>query len=251
MKSSLAALLFLTIVSTTSAWWVQSRGWTLYYGDAEAHLDIARRVVDSRTPGYDQIGTVWLPLPHIVMLPFVGHDNLWRTGLAGSIVSAVGFVFSGLFLFAATRRLLGSIPAAWAVLACYGTNPNLLYLQSIPMSEAIFFGSLMALFYCTVAYSQTPSLGFVLGAGLASIAASLSRYEGWFLIPFVALFFLLTSRRILPVASFFQACFCSPLPAACSAPSRPPGRYWPVTERTQTCSTSNPSQCRRRSSSAA
>ena len=27
-------------------------GWTLYYGDAEAHLNIARRIIDSRTPGY-------------------------------------------------------------------------------------------------------------------------------------------------------------------------------------------------------
>src|SRR5207249_8271382 len=39
-----------------------SQGWLLYYGDAEAHLDIARRLVDSQTPGYDQIGTGWLPL---------------------------------------------------------------------------------------------------------------------------------------------------------------------------------------------
>ena len=210
MKSSLAAFLFLIVASTTSAWWIGSQGWTLYYGDAEAHLDIARRVVDSRTPGYDQIGTVWLPLPHIAMLPLVGHQDLWRNGQAGTIPSAIGFVFSGLFLFSATRRLLGSVPAAWAVLACYATNPNLLYLQSIPMSEAIFFGSLMALFYCTVAYSQAPSLGFVLGAGLASMAASLSRYEGWFLIPFLALFFLLTSRRILPVASFLLLASAAP-----------------------------------------
>ena len=44
--------------------WCFERGYVLYYGDAEAHLNIARRIVDSRTPGPEQIGTVWLPLPH-------------------------------------------------------------------------------------------------------------------------------------------------------------------------------------------
>ena len=67
-----------------------SNGWLLYYGDAEAHLNIARRMVDSRTPGYDQVGTVWLPLPHWAMLPFARVDALWRSGLAGAIPSAIG-----------------------------------------------------------------------------------------------------------------------------------------------------------------
>jgi len=62
--------------------YVNHSGWTLYYGDAEAHLNIARRIADSRRPGYDQIGTVWLPLPHLLMLALVRNDNLWRSGLA-------------------------------------------------------------------------------------------------------------------------------------------------------------------------
>ncbi|HEY7615448.1 MAG TPA: hypothetical protein VH744_01480, partial [Terriglobales bacterium] len=34
----------------------------LLFGDAVAHLNIARRVFDSQTPGPLQLGTVWLPL---------------------------------------------------------------------------------------------------------------------------------------------------------------------------------------------
>ena len=34
----------------------------LLYGDAVAHINIARRVFDSRTPGFLELGTVWLPL---------------------------------------------------------------------------------------------------------------------------------------------------------------------------------------------
>ena len=63
-----AVVVLLAAISFSAATWVHGRGYTLYYGDAEAHLNIARRVVDSRTPGPEQLGTVWLPLPHIAML---------------------------------------------------------------------------------------------------------------------------------------------------------------------------------------
>ena len=42
----------------------------LNYGDAIAHLHIARRVFDSHRPGLSQLGSVWLPLPHLLMIPF-------------------------------------------------------------------------------------------------------------------------------------------------------------------------------------
>ena len=42
-------------LSAAAASWFLSRGYVLYYGDAQAHLNIARRVFDSRTPGYYQI----------------------------------------------------------------------------------------------------------------------------------------------------------------------------------------------------
>ncbi len=195
MKSQLIALFCLSAISAAAVATVQWNGWTLYYGDAEAHLTIARRVVDSRTPGYDQIGTVWLPLPHVLMLPLVSYDPLWRSGLAGAVPSAICFVLGGMFLFASAQRIFGSIAAAAAALACVAMNPNFLYLQSIPMNEAVLFASLMALLYCTVEFRQTQSLGMVAGAGLASLSASMTRYEGWFIIPFVTLFFLVAARR--------------------------------------------------------
>ena len=56
------------------------------YGDAESHLNIAKRTINSITPGFAQLGGIWLPIPHIMMIPFIWSDFLWRTGLAGSIV---------------------------------------------------------------------------------------------------------------------------------------------------------------------
>src|ERR1700678_4324321 len=47
------ALVFISLaaIGGLATAYVSHSGWTLFYGDAEAHLDIARRVFDSRTPG--------------------------------------------------------------------------------------------------------------------------------------------------------------------------------------------------------
>ena len=63
------------------------------------------------------------------------------------------------------------------------------------MTEALFFVALMAALYFTVRFRETQALGAAAGAGVAACAATLTRYEGWFLIPFVALYFLLAPAR--------------------------------------------------------
>src|ERR1700744_6654294 len=82
----------LGVLGAIALGWCARQGYTLYYGDAEAHLNIARRILDSRTPGPEQLGTVWLPLPHLLMIPFVTRDSWWRSGLASPIPSAARLV---------------------------------------------------------------------------------------------------------------------------------------------------------------
>lgn len=185
----------LAAVGAAAAWWCWSRGYTLYYGDAEAHLNIARRILDSRTPGFEQIGTVWLPLPHLVWLPFVWIDRLWTNGLAGVIPTVACFALAGTFLFAAARRAYDSAAAAVGVALLFALNPSMLFLQGAPMTEAIFAAALAALLWATLWFRDSQSLGPVLAAAAASNAASLTRYEGWFLIPFVALYLLLVAKH--------------------------------------------------------
>ncbi|MFZ0798112.1 MAG: hypothetical protein WAM98_10025, partial [Terriglobales bacterium] len=55
------------LVSLFSFLYYLQRNDLLLYGDAVAHINIARRVFDSQTPGLLQLGTVWLPLPHLLM----------------------------------------------------------------------------------------------------------------------------------------------------------------------------------------
>src|SRR5678816_660066 len=188
-------ILLLTAIGGATAWWCFERGYTLYFGDAEAHLNIARRVLDSRTPGPYQIGTVWLPLPHAVLIPFVMLDSWWRSGLSGVFLSVACFVLAGAFLFAAARRIYGSAGAALATTLLFALNPEILYLQATPMTELLFLASLAAMLWATVWFRDSQSLGAILIAAAASNAASLTRYEGWFLIPFVCVYLLFVAKR--------------------------------------------------------
>ncbi|MBS1854142.1 MAG: glycosyltransferase family 39 protein [Acidobacteria bacterium] len=178
------------------------QGWILYYGDAEAHLDIARRILDSRTPGYDQVGTVWLPLPHWLMVPLAMRDALWFNGLAGAIPSALAFIAGGLFLYGAARRAFESPAAGVTAAAIYALNPNTLYLQATPMTESESFLWLAALLYFTIRFRETQGWGSVIGAGIAACAGTLTRYEFWLMIPCVTVYLLWAARRRRIAAAF-------------------------------------------------
>jgi hypothetical protein len=200
-------------VMAAAVWWFYKTGATLYWGDAEAHLDIARRVVDSRTPGWAQLGTTWLPLPHILMLPLVSNDWMWRTGLAGAIPSAVSMTLAATFLFGAVGRLMGSALGGTAAAAVFLLNPNTLYLGAIPMTEALFFAALFSLLYFTVRFAETRGWGALTGASIAALAGTLTRYEAWFLLPAVAFYVGVKSgpRRWKMVAAFCMIAGLGPL----------------------------------------
>src|SRR5215510_16508070 len=75
------------------------QGAILLYGDAVAHINIARRVFDSRTRTLLGLGTVWLPLPHLLDIPFIVNDRMWQTGLGASIPSMLAYVAGALGVF--------------------------------------------------------------------------------------------------------------------------------------------------------
>src|SRR5215218_5850846 len=69
------------------AWFVYARAdLVLSHYDAKAHLVVARRVFDNITPGWQQFGAVWLPLPHLINLLPTQIDFFYRTGLFASAV---------------------------------------------------------------------------------------------------------------------------------------------------------------------
>ena len=75
--------LLAVILSVGAYAWYDAHGVTLAFNDARIRELIARRVLMSRTPGLAQLGTTWLPLPFILMLPLIWNDTLFSEGIAG------------------------------------------------------------------------------------------------------------------------------------------------------------------------
>jgi hypothetical protein len=151
----------------------------LLYVDSISHLEIARRVVSSTSPGLAQLGYVWLPLPHLLMLPFIWSTPLYKNGFAGSIVSMAAYVAAAVLIYKITFRLTGrkfaGVVAAWI----FGLNVNMLYMQSTPMTEALLFAMLAAMVYCIQQWADTDRYQYLLAGAVAAVCATLTRYESW------------------------------------------------------------------------
>lgn len=184
-KLWLIITILLVILGTLAWWFYFQQGLTLAYNDARSHLNVARRVVDSLQPGAAQIGSVWLPLYHILMLPLIWNDYLWHTGIAGSAISMASFVLGGLYLVGVTKKLKFSLPATLITLLIYILNPNLIFLQSTPMTESLLIFLTIATTYYLLDWVESFNILSLIGASFFTFMAALTRYDGWFLLAFV------------------------------------------------------------------
>ena len=134
---SIFAGLIAAFVSVVAFGWCARNNLLLLYGDAVAHLAIARRILDSTSPGIRQIGSVWLPFPHLLMMPFAAKMSWWQNGIAGAIPSMACYVLSVAGLWRLARFWLRPAGAVVAVLF-FALNPGLLYMQTTAMTEPLF-----------------------------------------------------------------------------------------------------------------
>ncbi len=187
-ETTLAAACAL-ILSLLALAYCSRHGMLLLYGDAVAHLHIARRLTDSLYPGYRQLGSVWLPLPHLAVAPFAQSMRLWQTGLAGAPPSMLAYVLAAMGMYRLARLAL---PWTGAVLATlfFALNPGLLYMQTTAMTEPIFLAEMLwAAVFVTehgLLAVQTPTRARerllaqkLTGAALVLFAAVFTRYDGW------------------------------------------------------------------------
>ena len=172
------------------------QGDTLLYDDSISHLLIARRVLEGVTPGAAQLGSVWLPLPHLLVQPLIGFDFLYYNGIAGSLLSMASFVVCAVMLFKIASVMTGGAIGGWAAGLIFSLNPNMLFLQSTPMTETLLFACMAAAVYQLLLWSQSDRWQNLAGAAAAIFLASLTRYEGWVLLGAAGVtVFYVTARR--------------------------------------------------------
>ena len=174
-----ATIVTACVASISACWYYFQMHQLLLYGDAYSHLRIARSVFDSATPGLAQLGGVWLPLPHILMFPFIWSSYLWHSGLAGSFTSMICYVAAAIYLYLSARRLTRSNSASFIGTLLFILNPNILYLQSTALSEVVcIWTSAMACYYFLV-WTQEDTSRYLVLAAASTFLATLARYDGW------------------------------------------------------------------------
>jgi hypothetical protein len=164
-------------------------GMTNVYGDGVAHVNIARKVVDSPDASirqrYIQIGSPWLPVQTVLMIPLVTNDWLWRTGVAGSIVSMIAFIIAALVLYRLAQKhyrgedSLSAKALPMLSLAIFLFNPSVLYLQTTPMSELVFMSAFSLAVYLLQCWRDDQTTRRLATGAIAMSVATLTRYEAW------------------------------------------------------------------------
>ena len=119
-------------------------GWAMAYSDAQSHLTIARRVIDSMAPGFEQLGTVWLPIPHLLLIPLVAIDPLFHTGWAAALLGCAALSGTAAGLYRIAARLAIGRTGRLAMLVLLLANPSVLYLYTTALTEPVLLLFLVA-----------------------------------------------------------------------------------------------------------
>src|SRR6185436_13268570 len=138
------------------------------------------------TPGWQQIGAVWLPLPHLLQILPTQLDVFYRTGIFASLVSVASFTVT---IWAAARLVIvltGSAPGAITAAVLLAINPNLLYLQSTPMTEPLMLATVFVVLLWLSEWAESAdsddSPEIPVRLRVAMFAAAWTRYEAWLIL---------------------------------------------------------------------
>jgi hypothetical protein len=175
-----AVLLAAALTSGLSTWYYYTHNQlNLAMGDAVSRLDIARKLVDNIQPGFAQLGNIWLPLPQVLMLPFIWNTWMWHSGIAGAIMSGTAFVAAVYFLFRIGRDIFGSRLSGAIMAAVLMLNPNLVYLQSTAMSETLLISLIIMSMYYLLRWAKENRTTDLIPAALLISLATLTRFEAY------------------------------------------------------------------------
>ena len=147
---------------------------------------------------------MWLPLPHLLNMLPVQVDAWYRNGASGVAISVLAMALAAGSLSWIIMRTTGSIVAACTGAALLMLNPNVLYLQSTPMTEPLLFGFVLFSVAAVTGWverilSPSAEQRLVL-PGIALACACLTRYEAWPVsAALLALALIVFVRRGLPL----------------------------------------------------
>jgi hypothetical protein len=173
----------LIIFVSITAWLITySHHLVTAYNDAMSHLDIPRLVVDNIQPGLAQLGGVWLPLNHILYLPLIWNNWAWHSGFAGSFISMIAYVLATIGVYKLVYELVPNKFSSSIAAIAFALNPNLLYLQSTPLTEPLYLALLVGSSLFLIRYLIHNDYKYLVLAAVLTALQILARYDGWFML---------------------------------------------------------------------
>ena len=185
------------LLQIAMAIWAYANKLTYGFDDSLSHMTIARRIWDSPNPGLSQLGTTWLPLPHVLFSIGSLWMWAWRTGVGGSVFTIVCAVTTAVALYRIAQRTGVGNAGGWIAAMVMAINPSWSYLSAVPMTEpfGVAFTCLTVAGLLGWSTSRRPySAGMVaLFCGLPAAADVLSRFEGWGFVAIASAFVAIVS----------------------------------------------------------
>lgn len=183
------------LISVVAYAWYDYTGLTVGYIDALSRMVIARRVVAGSATGLAQLGTTWLPLHTMMMLPFIWNDTLFHDGIAGAIPSMVAYVLAAVYMYRIVYLLVASRTTAWLAALIFMLNPSVIYMQSTAMSEIpLLCAATIAIYYMLCWVRSYYVVDLVKSAMAVAVGAGI-RYDGWALAVVLALVVIYVAWR--------------------------------------------------------
>jgi len=168
-------LVILVAVSTISFIKYYNNGLGLAYNDSRSHLNIGRRVVEGLKPGIAQLGSVWLPLLHVLMVPTMWSDFMWHSGLSGAIISMISFVAVGLMIYKFLDNLDVGIFGKLVGVFIFISNLNVLYLQATAMTELLLLATMTAAAYELMLWHKNENILHLIKSAFWIMLSTLTR----------------------------------------------------------------------------
>lgn len=178
---------------------VVNSGANLWYSDALSHLTIARRIVDSKAPGFQQLGTVWLPVPHLLLLVFVQNLWLWYTGWGAAILGVLCFAATSASVYRIGARLGLGLGVRLIPVVVLWTSAGYVYAHTTALTEPVLIAAMAATLAGLTHWATTkrPMSGgeTAVFVGIPAAIAVLSRYEGWVMVLSAGLLMMIVGVR--------------------------------------------------------
>lgn len=191
-SNRLSLIIFIVVIIAGSIWTTvllnEDPNSLLFYGDAVFRLVKSRLMWDNSYHVIYSIGSVWLPLPYFLFLPLTYINDIFFSGLAGTIISLPLLALGTVFVFKITEKLTKDYLISFLIALIFSFNPNLLYLGITAMVDSHFLAFYLGSTYFFIKWLKEDNYHFSSNLNLSALFIALSclvRYEGWLLAIFL------------------------------------------------------------------